>query len=118
MDERGRAWTILRQVELRHSGPVEFATDNVTFDTCVQHNVSHGLPSVTDCSEPQGRGEWEGSVPLLFCLCSPVSTPPVSPPVSAPATAFPVFPQSFDMENSLRRGKFSHAGYAGFTTED
>ena len=65
-----------------------------------------------DLALAEGAGGVGGIVPLPFLPLQP-TLPPQSLRQSlrqtAPATAFPVFPQSFDMENSLRRGKFSHA---------
>ena len=79
----------------------------------------HTHPAI-DLTLAEGARGVGGQRTALVLPLQPRLHPPVSPPVSAPATASPVFPQSFDMENSLRRGKFSHAGYmyAGFTTED
>ena len=88
-----------------------------------RQNKSGTLPSphthpAIDLTLAEGARGVGGQRTALVLLLQPRLHPPVSPPVSAPATAFPVPSQSFDMENSLRRGKFSHACYAGFTTED
>ena len=80
-------------------------------------HTPHTHPAI-DLTLAEGARGVGGQRTALVLPLQPRLHPPVSPPVSAPATAFPVFPQSSIMENSLRRGKFSHAGYAGFTTED
>ena len=71
-------------------------------------------------SNARGGGEGSRRAAYRSCFASAAPSPP--PSLSASLCSrhrLPSpFPQSFDMENSLRRGKFSHAGYAGFTTED
>ena len=70
------------------------------------HSTTHTHPAI-DLTLAEGARGVGGQRTALVLLLQPRLHPPVSPPVSAPATAFPVFPQSFDLENSLRRGKFS-----------